>query len=158
MGPAIYLKPMRDRLFCLVERVTRRPISGVTPTAGYEWCPGRSVRVAESGRARCSSPLAGALMHAGVALICTRPGGRVESFESPPLKRKNSDRPPFEQPEKRRTQRCAADGLGTSLQAKIAETPICKASPERVSLKSCSGAILNVGLGGAGCVCCLRTQ
>ena len=37
-------------------------------------------------------------------------------------------------------------------------TRICIGVAGRVSLKSCSGAILNVGLGGVGCVCCLRTQ
>ena len=37
-------------------------------------------------------------------------------------------------------------------------TRICIGAAGRVSLKSCSGAILNVGLGGVGCVCCLRTQ
>ena len=43
---------------------------------------------------------------------------------------------------------------------RVAETLICKAVRTRVSLKSCSGAIRdrNVGCGGAGCVCCLRTQ
>ena len=112
----------------------------------------------ESGRARCSSVLHAPDARAAWRRFARASGGRVESFESPPLKRKNSDRPPFEQPEKWCTQQCAMDGPGTFLQAKIAETPICKASTGRVSLKSCSGAILNVGLGGAGCVCCLRTQ
>ena len=43
---------------------------------------------------------------------------------------------------------------------RVAEALICKAVRTRVSLKSCSGAIRdrNVGCGGAGCVCCLRTQ
>ncbi len=35
---------------------------------------------------------------------------------------------------------------------------VCVGVGDRVGLRGCSGAILNVGLGGAGCVCCLRTQ
>ena len=153
-GPAIYLKFMRDRLFCLVEPGMRKVVSGtLLSVSGND--AGRSALAA---RAACPERLALWLRPPRSGTICACLRGRVESFESPPLKRKNSDRPPSKQPEKWRTQRCAADGPGTPLQAKIAETPICKASIERVSLKSCSGAILNVGLGGAGCVCCLRTQ
>ena len=35
---------------------------------------------------------------------------------------------------------------------------ICVGGWNRVGLESCSGGILNGCLGGAGCVCCLRTQ
>ena len=50
-------------------------------------------------------------------------------------------------------------GWGGSGGLWVAETLICKVFRTRVSLKSCSGAILDRdGCGGAGCVCCLRTQ
>ena len=50
-------------------------------------------------------------------------------------------------------------GWGGSDGLWVAEALICKAVRTRVSLKSCSGAILDRdGCGGAGCVCCLRTQ
>ena len=50
-------------------------------------------------------------------------------------------------------------GWGGSDGLWVAETLICKVFRTRVSLKSCSGAILDCnGCGGAGCVCCLRTQ
>jgi hypothetical protein len=69
--------------------------------------------------------------------------GRVESFESPPLKRKDSGQPPFEQPGKRRASCVPVSGGGPPVGLEVAETLICKASRVRVSLESCSGAILD---------------
>ncbi len=58
------------------------------------------------------------------------------------------------------TPSCATDpGGGLPGRMRIAETLICFVSRVRVSLLGCSGAILDRGgPGGAGCVCCLRTQ
>ena len=54
---------------------------------------------------------------------------------------------------------CAGGRVGACLVGLgIAETLICLVLRERVSLKSCSGAIHGCCCGGAGCVCCLRTQ
>jgi hypothetical protein len=75
--------------------------------------------------------------------ICVGCCGRVESFESPPLKRKDSGQPPFEQPGKRRASCVPVSGGGPPVGLEVAETLICKASRGRVSLESCSGAILD---------------
>ena len=92
---------MRDRLFCLVERVTRK-LALLTPLSAPS---GRSQKAWGSVANVCdpSSTTKGlglwAQIHAGRS-ICVAPGGRVESFESPPLMRKDSDRPPFKRPGK----------------------------------------------------------
>jgi hypothetical protein len=61
--------------------------------------------------------------------------------ESPPLKRKNSDQPLLQQPENGTLFSVPDAGGAGSPGQEIAETPICKAPGNRVSLKSCSGAI-----------------
>ena len=70
--------------------------------------------------------------------------GRVESFESPPLMRKDSGQPPLmNSPENGALGVCRRTGGGPPVDLEIAETLICKVLRGRVSLESCSGAILD---------------
>jgi hypothetical protein len=68
--------------------------------------------------------------------------GRVLFSESPPLMRENSDKPPLFNSLKYGAL-CGVPDLGGAglWEQKVAETLICKARRDRVSLKSCSGAI-----------------
>ena len=73
--------------------------------------------------------------------------------------RKDSDRPPDERPGNGALVGVLSMGGDPLLELVVAVTLICFVSWSRVSLGSCSGAIHGLeGCGGAGCVCCLRTQ
>ena len=84
---------------------------------------------------------------------------RVQLFESPPLMRKDCDRPPDKRPEIWCAVERAGVGWGSSCGA---------GNRGNVDLQSFTGSgkfekLLRsdprpIGCGGAGCVCCLRTQ
>ena len=72
---------------------------------------------------------------------------RVLFSESPPLKRKNSGQPPFLNGlENGSLFVRAVGGWGLILVVLGHGDVVCKAGWDRVSLKSCSGAILNVSV------------
>ena len=99
---------MRDRLFCLVEREARK-LAFATPISTRNRDARQAAPDAASQRRK---RVASAVRMCSRGSICACSGGRVKFLESPPLKRKNSDRPPFKQPEKWCAKQRAVNGRG----------------------------------------------